>query len=143
MTCQLNSLKGGLDRCGNPLPVGSACCWHPGYAEGRKLPVMHSLALSALVDERLDAARASPSGRRARTVHGGHEHALRPTLIALVAGAALGDHSSPGEATLQVMHGRVRLVTATESQEAVAATSSSSRRNGTVWPRSMTPRSCC
>ncbi len=81
---------------------------------------MHPLSLSALVDEHLDAARAAPSGRSARTVHGGHEHALRQTLIALVAGAALGDHSSPGEATLQVMHGRVRLVTATESQEAVA-----------------------
>jgi quercetin dioxygenase-like cupin family protein len=81
---------------------------------------MRPLSLSALVDEQLDAARAAPSGRSARTVHGGHEHALRQTLLALVAGAALGDHSSPGEATLQVLHGRVRLNTVADSQEAVA-----------------------
>jgi quercetin dioxygenase-like cupin family protein len=80
---------------------------------------MHPLSLSTLVDEQLDVARAARSGRSARTVHGGHEHALRQTLIALVAGAALGEHSSPGEATLQVLHGRVRLATAVDSQEAM------------------------
>ena len=53
-------------------------------------------------------------------MHGGHDHALRQTLIALTAGSELAEHRSPGEATLQVLHGRVRLTTATDSREAVA-----------------------
>ena len=43
------------------------------------------------------------------SVYGGHEHALRQTVLALSAGAALNEHESPGEATIQVLHGRVRL----------------------------------
>jgi quercetin dioxygenase-like cupin family protein len=81
---------------------------------------MDNLDLATLADEELDAARAATSGRSARTVHGGHQHALRQTLIALAAGSALADHQSPGEATLQVLRGRVRLTTATDSQEAAA-----------------------
>jgi quercetin dioxygenase-like cupin family protein len=50
------------------------------------------------------------SGRSAHTVYGGHEHILRQTLIALRAGSGLNDHETPGEATLQVLHGRVILV---------------------------------
>jgi quercetin dioxygenase-like cupin family protein len=42
-------------------------------------------------------------------VYGGHEHALRQTVLALSAGSALDEHESPGEATIQVLHGRVRL----------------------------------
>jgi quercetin dioxygenase-like cupin family protein len=42
-------------------------------------------------------------------VHGGHQYTLRQTLIALTAGASLDDHESPGQATLQVLRGRVRL----------------------------------
>jgi quercetin dioxygenase-like cupin family protein len=34
---------------------------------------------------------------------------LRHNLIALTASTSLDDHDSPGEATLQVLHGRVRL----------------------------------
>ena len=41
-------------------------------------------------------------------------------MIALIAGSELADHSSPGEATLQVLHGRSALTTATDSREAVA-----------------------
>jgi quercetin dioxygenase-like cupin family protein len=43
-------------------------------------------------------------------VYGGREHHLRQTLIALRSGARLDEHESPGEATLQVLHGRVALV---------------------------------
>jgi quercetin dioxygenase-like cupin family protein len=42
-------------------------------------------------------------------VFGGHEHALRQTVIALTAGSALDEHENPGEATIQVLRGRVRL----------------------------------
>jgi quercetin dioxygenase-like cupin family protein len=43
-------------------------------------------------------------------VYGGHEQALRQTLIALRAGFNLDEHENPGEATVQVLHGRVTLV---------------------------------
>ena len=55
------------------------------------------------------AAHDAHSGRSAHTVYGGHQHTLRQTLIALTAGSRLDDHESPGEATMQVLHGRVRL----------------------------------
>ena len=42
---------------------------------------------------------------------GGHEHQLRQTVIALRAGEELSEHENPGEATLQILHGRVRLST--------------------------------
>lgn len=71
---------------------------------------MSPSSLSVLADEQLTLARATSSGRSARTVHGGSAAALRQTLVALVAGHALEEHASPGEATLQVLRGRVRLV---------------------------------
>lgn len=76
---------------------------------------MSPSSLSVLADEQLALARATDSGRSARTVYGGPATALRQTLIALVAGRALQEHASPGEATLQVLCGRVRLVAQDES----------------------------
>lgn len=70
---------------------------------------MITTSLARLGEEQLDKARAASSGRAAVTVHGGHEHDLRQTLIALAEGRSLGEHESPGEATLQVLVGRVRL----------------------------------
>ena len=70
---------------------------------------MESVSLNDLAEEQLAAARASHSGRAAHTVHGGHDHMLRQTLIALGAGKELAEHNSPGQATLQVLRGRVRV----------------------------------
>lgn len=70
---------------------------------------MQGESLTRLGEEKLAAARAASSGRAAVTVHGGHEHDLRQTLIALVGGRALGEHESPGEASLLVLSGTVRL----------------------------------
>jgi len=75
---------------------------------------MESLSLIELADEQLAGARAAKSGRAAHTVHGGHDHLLRQTVIALVAGQGLAEHESPGQATLQVLRGRVRISTADE-----------------------------
>lgn len=72
-------------------------------------------SLDALARVQLDAARAAPNGRAAHTVYGGHDHILRQTLIALAAGHSLAEHNSPGEATLHVLSGRVRLVTRTDT----------------------------
>jgi len=71
---------------------------------------MESSSLTALAREQLERAATASSGRSASTVYGGHEHVLRQTLIALAAGQQLEEHESPGEATLQVLTGRVRLV---------------------------------
>jgi len=71
---------------------------------------MQKESLTALVRHHLENARAAPSGRSAHTVYGGHEHVLRQTLVALRAGSSLDEHENPGEATVQVLHGRVTLV---------------------------------
>jgi quercetin dioxygenase-like cupin family protein len=70
---------------------------------------MDRASLTALIEEHLSLARDASSGRSAHTVYGGHGHALRQTLIALAGGRRLDDHENPGEATLHVLHGRVRL----------------------------------
>jgi hypothetical protein len=72
---------------------------------------MDKVSLTALSRQYLAAAHDAHSGRSAHTVYGGHQHTLRQTLIALTAGTRLDDHESPGEATIQVLHGRVRLTT--------------------------------
>ncbi|GAA4867086.1 cupin domain-containing protein [Serinicoccus chungangensis] len=71
---------------------------------------MHKQSLTALVRHHLEAASIASSGRSADTVYGGHQHVLRQTLVALRAGSRLDEHENPGEATLQVLHGRVTLV---------------------------------
>jgi quercetin dioxygenase-like cupin family protein len=53
-------------------------------------------------------------------IHGGHEHHLRQTVIALTDGRSSGEHPSPGEATLQVLSGRVRLRAGDDVVECVA-----------------------
>ena len=78
---------------------------------------MQKLSLDALAREQLEAARRAPAGRAAHTAVGGHEHVLRQTVIALCAGRQLAEHGNPGEATLQVLHGRVRLVAGETSWE--------------------------
>src|SRR6187431_338649 len=66
-------------------------------------------SLTALVRQQLKLAAAASSGRSASTVYGGHEHRLRQTVIALRAGESLSEHANPGEATVQVLEGRVTL----------------------------------
>lgn len=70
---------------------------------------MEKSSLTALAREQLAHARTAPAGRSAHTVYGGHEHVLRQTLIALLGGQVLQEHDNPGEATVHVLHGRVRL----------------------------------
>lgn len=65
--------------------------------------------LDVLVDELLAAARAASSGRAARTITGRPDRDLRETVIALAAGTKMAEHDSPGDATLQVLAGRVRM----------------------------------
>lgn len=75
------------------------------------------LSLEAVAREQQERAAVESSGRSARTVFGGHEHVLRQTVIALAAGTDLAEHENPGEATLLVLHGRVRISTAEAAWE--------------------------
>jgi len=70
---------------------------------------MQKLSLDALAREHLERARDASAKRSAETVYGGHEHALRQTVVALAAGTTMDDHENPGEATVHVLSGRVRL----------------------------------
>lgn len=71
---------------------------------------MQKISLTATAREHAALAQETSSGRSAHTVYGGHERVLRQTVIALAAGQKLDEHENPGEATLQVLHGRVTLV---------------------------------
>lgn len=81
---------------------------------------MNKFSLTALQREHLERARASASGRSAQAVFGGHEHAMRQTLIALTEAHALAEHQSPGEATVHVLEGRVRLTTDDDAWDGAA-----------------------
>lgn len=79
---------------------------------------MRKTSLEALAREQLEAARRSTAARAATTVVGGHERVLRQTAIALLADAVLDEHENPGEATLYVITGRVRLRAGGDTWEA-------------------------
>jgi quercetin dioxygenase-like cupin family protein len=76
---------------------------------------MQKMSLEALARRQLELAAAASSGRSAHTVYGGHEQVLRQTLIALTAGTSLSEHENPGEATVHVLSGRVRLLAGGDS----------------------------
>ena len=70
---------------------------------------MQKVSLDAQARELLGQARDAAGGRAAQTVMGGHEKMLRQTVIALIKDAALSEHANPGEASVHVLRGRVRL----------------------------------
>lgn len=78
---------------------------------------MDGRSLSALGEEHLGTAKASSNGRSAVTLFGGREHDMRQTLIALTAGTALHEHESPGEATVQVLGGEVRITAVPDADQ--------------------------
>lgn len=75
---------------------------------------MQSVSLTNLVAEQLDLAHKGTRGRAAHTIYGS-DHRLRETVLALLAGTELAEHESPGEATLQVLHGNVELTAGFEA----------------------------
>jgi quercetin dioxygenase-like cupin family protein len=80
---------------------------------------MQKLSLTATGRVQMAAARRSHAGRGGETVYGGHEHVLRQTVVALVAGQRLDEHENPGEATVHVLQGRVRMSAGDASWEGV------------------------
>lgn len=73
--------------------------------------------LESVSRELLKRAADASNGRAAETLYGGHEKVLRQTMIALLEGNGLAEHESPGDATLLVVKGRVRLVAGADSWE--------------------------
>ncbi|MYU53887.1 MULTISPECIES: cupin domain-containing protein [Streptomyces] len=78
---------------------------------------MQTLSLDAQAREHLERAAAASSGRSAATVYGGSEHTLRQTILALTAGSELAEHDNPGDATLLVLRGHVRLTSGESAWE--------------------------
>jgi quercetin dioxygenase-like cupin family protein len=71
---------------------------------------MQKISINALARQQLEAAVTSTNGRAADTVFGGHEKVLRQTVIAMKEGVQHSEHLNPGEATIFVLQGCVRLL---------------------------------
>jgi quercetin dioxygenase-like cupin family protein len=78
---------------------------------------MQKLSVDAQARELLAQAASAPGGRAAQTVMGGHERVLRQTVIAMTQDSALSEHANPGEGTVYVLRGRVRLAAGAEAWE--------------------------
>ena len=78
---------------------------------------MQKVSLDALARQQIALAGSAGGGHTADTVFGGHEKVLRQTVIGMVAGARLAEHNNPGEATVLVLDGHVRLAAADLSWE--------------------------
>lgn len=70
---------------------------------------MQKFSLEALARELSGRAAAAGGQHTAQTVVDGHERVLRQTVIAMIGGSILAEHESPGESTVHVLSGRVRL----------------------------------
>ena len=80
---------------------------------------MQKISLDALARQQMELAVTAGGGHTADTVFGGHEKVLRQTVVGMIAGARLAEHENPGESTVLVLHGRVRLSAADLSWDAV------------------------
>jgi len=81
---------------------------------------MEAVDLQRQGTELLELASSASSGRRTSTIHSAPDVGLSQILLALVAGQRLSDHENPGDATLQVLSGRV-LLSAGSDEWTVAA----------------------
>lgn len=70
---------------------------------------MSSVDLNALGSEVLQRAADSPNGHATQLVHSASDVGLAQVLLAIREGHEFADHANPGEATLQVLSGRMRL----------------------------------
>ncbi|HEY7043420.1 MAG TPA: cupin domain-containing protein [Nocardioidaceae bacterium] len=68
---------------------------------------MDVVSIPTLAEDQLTVATAAPSGRSAIRVYGRPTAGLRQTLLALDAGSKLGEHKSPGDASLHCLQGQV------------------------------------
>jgi quercetin dioxygenase-like cupin family protein len=78
---------------------------------------MEKWSLTALADGLLSHALSESSRRDMRTVDGGRPHLLYQSVIALARGQRIEEHDNPGEATMQVLHGRVRVTASDDTTD--------------------------
>lgn len=78
---------------------------------------MEAIDLAALADHHLELARDARAKRSSTAIVGASASRLRQHLMVLCAGTELAEHESPGEATLHVLRGRVRLIVGEDSLE--------------------------
>ena len=76
---------------------------------------MQKISLDMPGRQQMKLAATAAGRHTADTVYGGHEKVLRQTVIGMIAGAHLAEHENPGEATVLILRGRVRLSTASVS----------------------------
>jgi quercetin dioxygenase-like cupin family protein len=79
------------------------------FALDEQESVMEKWSLTALADGLLSHALTASSGRGTRTVNGGHPNLLHQAVIALAHGQRLDENDNPGEVTVQVLRGRIRI----------------------------------
>ncbi len=71
---------------------------------------MQRICIEALANHQIKLAACETGHQVASdTVVGGSERVLRQTVVGMIKGAELGEHNSPGEATVYVLRGRVRV----------------------------------
>ena len=70
---------------------------------------MEKYSLTDAVAQHLEQASQSAAGRRTETIVGGSRKRLRQSVVTLMEGTRLAEHDYPGESTLQVLSGTVRL----------------------------------
>lgn len=78
---------------------------------------METAHLPDLADELLGVAHEATSGRAGRSIRSGRTLSLRQTVLALTQDNGIDEHEANGEATLQVLVGRVRLRWGSEAVE--------------------------
>ena len=78
-------------------------------------------SLADSVRTHMEHARAADHDRIGHMVQGGHDRALRQTVVALRTGTTPCEHHSSREATLQRLAGRIRRTAATQTLEAITA----------------------
>jgi quercetin dioxygenase-like cupin family protein len=70
---------------------------------------MDVASINALAEEHLVMAAATESGRSSVTVYGRPGARLRQTVVAIAAGRVMGEHKSPGDASVLCLQGHVLL----------------------------------
>jgi quercetin dioxygenase-like cupin family protein len=70
---------------------------------------MDVASINELTTDLLAKAAAAESGRSSVTVYSRPGARLRQTLMALAAGRVMGEHKSPGDASLLCLQGRVQV----------------------------------
>ncbi|MGH8777129.1 MAG: cupin domain-containing protein [Jiangellaceae bacterium] len=70
---------------------------------------MQVASIDELADSELGTAGTAESGRSSVTVYGRSGSRLRQTVVALAAGRVMGEHKSPGDASVLCLRGRLVL----------------------------------